>query len=368
MVKKKDFFVSYNKADRFWAGGIREWLLGSGRTVIMQEPDFHPGSNFVIEMHEGLRGAKRMIGVLSPEYLASRFCSSEWAAKFAEDPIGSERLLIFVKVKECNVDGLLGPIVNIDLTGLSVDAAETKFFDELDKLISSARKAKAKPSGTKNSEASSGSAQSGLQPGIVINQQSKGTRSQNIGIQNNLNPRFSVRHEIKPGPEHITPSQRAEINDRLKELGEREAMVAVKKKFPEGAQTSEQEAESKAITSRCFRFLRADFNRQVNDGQPYHLLPSEKHEKALTWMAQRKAIKRPSLRRIDNELWRRDYERIIWGGMRNKKWQKQDVYDYAIEKGIVETPITSLKELGEQKLQALANSMKTKRTKSKVAL
>jgi TIR domain len=362
MAKKKDFFVSYNKSDRFWAAGIREWLLSSGRTVIMQGPDFQPGSNFVIEMHEGLRNAKRMIGVLSPEYLDSRFCSSEWAAKFAEDPIGSERLLIFVKVRECKLDGLLGQIVNIDLTGLTVEAAEAKFFEDLDNIASSKRNPNAKRSGK---EASRGSEESMPAAGIVINQQSKGPHSQNIGIQNNLNPRFSIRHEIKPGPEHITPSQRAEINERLKELGEREAMVAVNKKFPEGPQTPEQEKESKDITSRCFRFLRADFNRQVNDGQPYHLLPSEKYEEALTWLAQRKAIKRPSLRRVDNELWRRDYERIIWGGMRDKKWQKQDVYDYAIQREIVDKSITSLKELGEQKLQALANAMRTKRNKIK---
>lgn len=75
-------------------------------------------------MHDGLRGAKRMIGVLSPNYLASRFCSSEWAAKFAEDPSGSERLLVFVKVWDCRLDGLLSQIVHIDLTSLSVQAAE----------------------------------------------------------------------------------------------------------------------------------------------------------------------------------------------------------------------------------------------------
>jgi hypothetical protein len=157
MDKKKDFFVSYNKSDRFWAAGIREWLLGSGRTVIMQGPDFQPGSNFVIEMHEGLRSAKRMIGVLSPEYLDSRFCSSEWAAKFAEDPIGSERLLIFVKVRECKLDGLLGQIVNIDLAGLTVETAEAKFFEDLDSITSSRRNPKPRRCG---SEASRGSEKS----------------------------------------------------------------------------------------------------------------------------------------------------------------------------------------------------------------
>ncbi len=39
MTDQKDFFISYNKADRFWADGIRDWLLKAGQTVIMQNPE-----------------------------------------------------------------------------------------------------------------------------------------------------------------------------------------------------------------------------------------------------------------------------------------------------------------------------------------
>lgn len=363
MAKKKDFFVSYNKADRFWAAGIREWLIASGRTVTMQDPDFHPGSNFVLEMHKGLREAKRMIGVLSPDYLQSRFCAPEWAAKFAEDPTGKERLLIFIKVRECTLDGLLGQIVNIDLTGLAIEASEAKFFQELEILMNSAGvTAELRPkkvAGSRDHEAKPES-----QAGMAINQHSEGSHAQNIGVQNNLYPKFSVRNEIKPGPEHISPAERSEIHRRLTEVGDREAMVAVKKKFPDGPRTPEEEAVAKEISSRCHKFLRADFNRGMNDGQTYHLLPLEKYEAALTWIVQRKAMKRKSLRRTDNEMWRRDNERIIWGGMRDRKWQKQDVYDYALQARIVHRPITSLKELGEQKLEALASAIKVKRKKS----
>ncbi len=224
------------------------------------------------------------------------------------------------------------------------------------KISDSVRKMKPKRVGSKGIQMTNTEPKSGM----AISQHSTGSHATNIGIQNIIEPKVTVRNEIKPGPEHITPAQRTEINDRLKEVGEREAMVAVKKKFPDGLKTPEQEIEAKEITRRCFQYLRADFNRKVNDGQPYQLLPKENFETALSWIAQRKAMKRSTLRRTDNELWRRDHERIIWGAMRRKNWQKQDVYDFALEEGLVDGPITSLKEIKEQKLQKFAAAMNSK--------
>lgn len=46
----KDFFISYNKADRTWAEWIA-WQLEEARySVVVQAWDFRPGSNFVLEM------------------------------------------------------------------------------------------------------------------------------------------------------------------------------------------------------------------------------------------------------------------------------------------------------------------------------
>lgn len=49
-----DFFISYNKADRKWAEWIEAVLESAGFSVVMQASDFHPGSNFVIEMHQAV--------------------------------------------------------------------------------------------------------------------------------------------------------------------------------------------------------------------------------------------------------------------------------------------------------------------------
>ena len=47
----KDFFISYNKADRAWAEWIGWKLEEAGYTVILQAWDFPAGSNFVIAKH-----------------------------------------------------------------------------------------------------------------------------------------------------------------------------------------------------------------------------------------------------------------------------------------------------------------------------
>ena len=49
-TQRKDFFISYNKADRGWAEWIAWQLEQDGRTTVLQAWDFRPGSNFVQQM------------------------------------------------------------------------------------------------------------------------------------------------------------------------------------------------------------------------------------------------------------------------------------------------------------------------------
>jgi tetratricopeptide (TPR) repeat protein len=127
----KDFFASYNKADREWAEWIAWELEEAGYSTVLQAWDFGAGSNFVLEMQKAASEAERTIAVLSPDYLASRFTQPEWAAAFAQDPTGEKRLLIPVRVRECDVKGLLGPIVYIDLVGLDEVAAKARLLAEV---------------------------------------------------------------------------------------------------------------------------------------------------------------------------------------------------------------------------------------------
>lgn len=135
----EDFFISYNKADKAWAEGLANWLDQTLFTTILQEQNFVPSSNFVIGMHEALKSAKRMIMVLSPDYLVAKFPLAEWSAQFANDPACENGTLIPVRVRDCQPDGLLRPIVYIDLVGLSLEAARKVFLDGIQSAIARKR-------------------------------------------------------------------------------------------------------------------------------------------------------------------------------------------------------------------------------------
>jgi outer membrane protein assembly factor BamB len=135
---KKDFFVSYNRADRQWAEWIAWQLEAAGYTTIIQAWDFRPGSNFIIEMQRAAEQALRTVAVLSPDYLRALYTQPEWAAAIAQDPTGEKRTLLPVRVRKCELQGLLSQVVYIDLAGLAEEVAR-------EKLLAGAKQGRAKP-------------------------------------------------------------------------------------------------------------------------------------------------------------------------------------------------------------------------------
>ncbi len=115
----KDFFISYNKADKAWAEWIGWILKEAGNSVVVQAWDFRPGANFALEMDAAMEESERTIAVLSQEYLNAEYTHPEWAAAFADDPGGKKRTLVPVRVGDCKLKGLLKQIINIDFVGRS---------------------------------------------------------------------------------------------------------------------------------------------------------------------------------------------------------------------------------------------------------
>jgi tetratricopeptide (TPR) repeat protein len=111
----KDFFISYTHADQRWAEWIAWHLEAEGYSTMIQAWDFLAGSNFILEMNTASMQATHTIAVLSPDYFTSTFTPSEWAAAFKRDPTGDQELLVPERVRPCDVEGLLGQVVYIDL-------------------------------------------------------------------------------------------------------------------------------------------------------------------------------------------------------------------------------------------------------------
>jgi hypothetical protein len=134
----RDFFISYTSSDREWAEWIAMQLENDGYTVFIQAWDFGAGSNFVAEMDRAAKRADRTLLVLSFAYLTSDYAFAEWVTAFRHDPTGAQRRLLPVRVQRCEVDGLLGPVVYIDLVGLDEKQAR-------EQLLAKVKLGRAKP-------------------------------------------------------------------------------------------------------------------------------------------------------------------------------------------------------------------------------
>ncbi|MBK9166483.1 MAG: TIR domain-containing protein [Bryobacterales bacterium] len=139
--ERRDFFISFNSADRAWAEWIAFEVEKAGYRTYFQHWDFAPGSNFVVEMHRAARQSERTIVVLSADYLKALFTQPEWAAALVQDPTGSRRTLVPLRVKECQPDGLLAAVVYENLVGL--DEAEARAA--LRKALDACQGGRAKP-------------------------------------------------------------------------------------------------------------------------------------------------------------------------------------------------------------------------------
>jgi tetratricopeptide (TPR) repeat protein len=132
----KHLFVSYTNADVQWAEWIAWTLEQEGYTTTIQAWDFRPGANFVLEMQRALQECERVIAVLSPRYLASKFAAEEWSAAIASDPTGDK--LLPIRIEPCDNEGLLRARVYIDLVG--TDGATAR-----QRLLAGVKRERAKP-------------------------------------------------------------------------------------------------------------------------------------------------------------------------------------------------------------------------------
>jgi hypothetical protein len=78
-------------------------------------------------MQKGLVDAERVIAVLSPRYLASKFAAEEWLAAIASDPAGDK--LLPIRIEPCDVEGLWRGRIYIDLVGADEATAKQRLLD-----------------------------------------------------------------------------------------------------------------------------------------------------------------------------------------------------------------------------------------------
>ncbi len=126
-----NFFISYSTRNEAEAREINGYLEDAGYSTIAQFKDFPVGSNFVIEMQDGLERGARAIALLSPDYVASDHCRAEWAAVYNMDPLGKGRKLVPLLLKSASLNKLAGQIVYKSLLGLNAEERRAAVLDAI---------------------------------------------------------------------------------------------------------------------------------------------------------------------------------------------------------------------------------------------
>lgn len=321
-----DFFISYNKADKFWAEGIGHWLDQAGYSTISQAQDFVAGSNFVSEMHKAVQQGKRTLAILSPDYLGAKFPEAEWAAAFARDPVGENRLLITVRVRECKPPGLLATIVYVDLVGLDFNNAKAKFHSEIQASLSGNR-----PPSSHSEPKPKQSRTKARKTRLNVQQIIRGDGNTQVAGDYVENKKVFQKNVIQPDERHIDEASAFEIKRLIDFLAE------IDVKAGRGDSHS-------GWYSRLYRRYRVT---------SYKLIPAGLRNEAIQWLRQQVPQQRPKLRRSAPEEWRNQLYKSIWAKARKLAMAKQTVYDIALQRLSLKKPILSLTELGEQNLKKL---------------
>ena len=122
-TSRPDFFISYTSADEAWATWIAQELEAAGYRVFVSAWDFRPGMDFLTLMEQGIKRAKRLLVILSPDYLNSAYGTAEWRAVYTDDVLGEHGRLVPIRIDECEPPSLLSSRVFIELAGLNDEQA-----------------------------------------------------------------------------------------------------------------------------------------------------------------------------------------------------------------------------------------------------
>jgi hypothetical protein len=123
------FLISFNSADRTKAHWIAWTLKEAGHEVAVHDWEIPAGGNAPLWMNSRLAWADRLIAVISPDYVPTRYSPMEWASQIWKDPDGTKGSVIPVIVKPApNIPPLLKGLSWIDLTNCTEDEARGRLL------------------------------------------------------------------------------------------------------------------------------------------------------------------------------------------------------------------------------------------------
>ncbi len=103
-IHRYDVFISYSHKDSDWVKNkLLVGLESRGFSVFIDFRDFSGGSFGIEEMQRGVLESKRVIVVLSPDYVQSDWTKFENVMAQTLDPGATNRKIIPILLKDCNI-------------------------------------------------------------------------------------------------------------------------------------------------------------------------------------------------------------------------------------------------------------------------
>ncbi|MEM1385317.1 MAG: tetratricopeptide repeat protein, partial [Pseudomonadota bacterium] len=131
--QRRDFFISYNSADKAHAEAINRALRKKGYTTHFAGTDLPDGGNIPVWMDRALGASTQVLALCSPDYFKPEavYSEVERAAAFWADPDGAKAMLVPVEIAPCTYSMLYAPLKRIGLAGMTPDACAAALVKHL---------------------------------------------------------------------------------------------------------------------------------------------------------------------------------------------------------------------------------------------
>jgi len=135
---KYDIFLSYSSKDRFWVKySLLKFIESKGFTVCFDERDFPYGCNLVQAIPRAVYESHKVIAVVSPNYLSSRWCAQyEFVVTYTKilNKEAPENSLLLVKYKNCQMPEEMNCLKYLDYTTATAARDRSVFVKILSRL------------------------------------------------------------------------------------------------------------------------------------------------------------------------------------------------------------------------------------------
>src|SRR5262245_33201341 len=88
-------FISYNREDSLFAQRLRDHVRGLGLETWLDVDDIPKGAYWPDAVDDGLRACEVVVGVMTPESLASRNVKNEW-----DWALDNDKMLLLLRLRQ----------------------------------------------------------------------------------------------------------------------------------------------------------------------------------------------------------------------------------------------------------------------------